>query len=74
MLYVGVLGAHWLLLRDLPHGTQWVLMLLAVTFATDTGAYVTGKLGVGITTPARFSGKRTRQPETFDAANHQLKN
>jgi phosphatidate cytidylyltransferase len=44
VLYTGVLGAHWLLLRNLPGGQSWILLVLAVTFATDTGAYAVGKL------------------------------
>ncbi|MSQ28903.1 MAG: phosphatidate cytidylyltransferase [Dehalococcoidia bacterium] len=44
VLYLGVLGAHWLLLRALPYGSMWVLVMLAATFAADTGAYTTGRL------------------------------
>lgn len=44
VLYLGVLGGHWLLLRNLEGGQRWVIVLLAVTFATDTGAYAVGKL------------------------------
>lgn len=44
VLYVGVLGAHLVLLRDVPHGQAWLVLLLAATFATDTGAYATGRL------------------------------
>lgn len=59
ILYLGVLGAHWLLLRNedfdaclLPScetggrsdGQLWVIVALATTFATDTGAYVAGRL------------------------------
>ncbi len=44
VLYVGVLGAHLVLLRLEPHGQWWLVLLLAVTFATDTGAYATGRL------------------------------
>jgi phosphatidate cytidylyltransferase len=44
VLYVGVLGAHWLLLRADEDGRTAVIVLLAVAFATDTGAYTTGKL------------------------------
>ena len=44
VLYVGVLGAHWLMLRNLDGGQRWVIVLLATTFATDTGAYAVGKL------------------------------
>lgn len=44
VLYVGVLGAHLVLLRNLPDGQQWLLVLVAATFATDTGAYAVGRL------------------------------
>ena len=44
VLYLSVLGAHWLLLRALPHGSLWMLVLLVTAFATDTGAYVAGRL------------------------------
>ena len=43
-LYAGVLGAHFMLLRNLDDGQRWVVLLLAVTFATDTGAYAVGRL------------------------------
>ena len=44
VVYVGVLGAHWVLLRGEADGRSWLLVLLAVTFATDTGAYAVGRL------------------------------
>jgi phosphatidate cytidylyltransferase len=44
VLYVGVLGAHLLLLRTLPDGRAWVAVLLGAAFATDTGAYAAGRL------------------------------
>lgn len=44
VLYVGVLGAHWLLLRNAPDGARWLAVLLGAAFATDTGAYATGHL------------------------------
>lgn len=44
VLYVAVLGAHLALLRLEPHGQAWLVLLLAVTFATDTGAYAVGRL------------------------------
>ena len=44
VLYVGALGAHFLLLRNLDEGQRWLLVLLAGTFATDTGAYAVGRL------------------------------
>jgi phosphatidate cytidylyltransferase len=42
--YPGVLGAHFVLLRGLTEGQTWLLVLLAATFATDTGAYAVGRL------------------------------
>lgn len=59
VLYIGVLGAHWLLLRNedfssclianceaggRSDGQLWVIVALATTFATDTGAYVAGRI------------------------------
>ena len=44
VLYVGVLGAHWPLLRILDDGQAWVVVALAATFATDSGAYAVGRL------------------------------
>ena len=44
VLYAGALGAHFVLLRNVDDGQRWLLVLLAVTFATDTGAYATGRL------------------------------
>lgn len=44
VLYVGVLGGHWLLLRNVEDGQRWVVVVLATTFSTDTGAYAVGKL------------------------------
>jgi phosphatidate cytidylyltransferase len=44
VLYVGVLGAHLILLRGVEDGQAWLVVLLAATFATDTGAYAIGRL------------------------------
>lgn len=44
VLYLGVLGAHWLVLRNEDAGQRWVVVALAATFATDTGAYAVGRL------------------------------
>ncbi len=41
--YAGGLLFHAPLLRNHETGMEWVLFLLAVTFATDTGAYFVGK-------------------------------
>ena len=44
VLYVGVLGSHFLLARNFIDGRDWLIVLLAITFATDTGAYAVGRL------------------------------
>jgi phosphatidate cytidylyltransferase len=43
-LYVGWLGSYFGLLRFGANGREWVLFLLFVTFASDTGAYAVGRL------------------------------
>ena len=59
--YIGVLGAHWLLLRGEPEGSSWPFVLLGVTIATDTGAYAIGKwLGRHPLAP-RISPGKTRE-------------
>jgi phosphatidate cytidylyltransferase len=42
--YVGWLGSYFGLLRFGNNGRDWVLFLLFVTFASDTGAYAVGRL------------------------------
>jgi len=42
-LYVA-LGAHLILLRGIEDGREWCIVLVATTFATDTGAYAVGRL------------------------------
>jgi phosphatidate cytidylyltransferase len=41
--YVGLLGAHLVLLRELPNGRDWAYLAVLSTFATDTAAYFTGR-------------------------------
>ncbi|GAB4572552.1 MAG: phosphatidate cytidylyltransferase [Anaerolineae bacterium] len=41
-LYLGWLGARLLMLRWLPDGQWWTLLVLFTTFAADTGAYAVG--------------------------------
>jgi phosphatidate cytidylyltransferase len=56
--YPGVLGAHFVLLRGLTEGQTWLVILLAATFATDTGAYAVGRLlGKHKLAPAISPGK-----------------
>jgi phosphatidate cytidylyltransferase len=42
-VYVGVLGAHIILLRFLPDGGSWLIIASAITACSDTGAYFVGK-------------------------------
>jgi len=44
VLYVAAPGAHLVLLRSTEQGVDWLLVVLAATFATDTGAYAIGRL------------------------------
>ena len=41
--YVGLLGAHLVLLREFENGRDWVYLAIFSTFAVDTFAYFTGK-------------------------------
>ena len=42
--YVGLLGAHLVLLREVENGRDWVYLAIFSTFAVDTFAYFTGKM------------------------------
>ncbi|MBU0946033.1 MAG: phosphatidate cytidylyltransferase [Proteobacteria bacterium] len=43
LLYIGFLGAHLLLLRELPQGNCWLLILTGITAGSDSGAYYCGR-------------------------------
>ena len=43
IIYVGLLGAHLVLLRELDDGRDWVYLAIFSTFAVDTFAYATGR-------------------------------
>ena len=43
VVYPGALLAHAPLLHALEQGREWIVLLLAVTFATDTAAYFVGR-------------------------------
>ncbi|TMB98920.1 MAG: hypothetical protein E6J42_04730 [Chloroflexi bacterium] len=43
IFYVGFLGAHFILLRDLDQGEEWVLLALFATFVADTAAFFAGR-------------------------------
>jgi phosphatidate cytidylyltransferase len=43
ILWVGFLGAHLLMIRQLPEGNYWLLILTGITAGSDSGAYYTGR-------------------------------
>ena len=42
LLYIGFLAAYLVKLRYLPEGGAWIVLLTAITAASDTGAYLAG--------------------------------
>ena len=44
VLYLGILLATFVLVRDTDQGREWFFLGLFATFAVDTGAYATGRL------------------------------
>jgi phosphatidate cytidylyltransferase len=56
--YVGFLGAHLVLLRELTDDGEWVFVAVFATFAADTAAYFVGRaIGSRQITPAISAGK-----------------
>ena len=43
LFYLGLLGAHLVMLRGLPEGAAWLIILSGITAGSDTGAYFCGK-------------------------------
>lgn len=43
VIYFGLLLNHFVALRNLPSGLQWLLLALLLTWITDTGAYFSGR-------------------------------
>ena len=57
-LYVGLLGAHIVLLRDLYNGRDWVYLTIFSTFAADTAAFFVGRtIGTRKLAPTISPGK-----------------
>jgi phosphatidate cytidylyltransferase len=57
-LYVGLLGSHIVLLRELYNGRDWVYLTLFGTFATDTFAFFVGRtIGTRKLAPTISPGK-----------------
>src|SRR3990172_8073771 len=58
LLYVGLLGSHMVLLRELDNGRDWVFLAVFGTFAADTSAYFVGRaIGRRKLAPAVSPGK-----------------
>lgn len=58
IFYIGFCGAHLILLRSLPEGIHWLLVLTAITVFSDTAAYYVGKkFGKTKLCPALSPGK-----------------
>jgi phosphatidate cytidylyltransferase len=52
-IYLGVAGAHFILIRQLNDGQWWLLLALAGTWLADSGAYLIGRrFGVHKMTPS----------------------
>ncbi len=60
-LYAGGLLFHAPLLRELDQGRDWVLFLLLVTFAADTGAFFVGSLFGRTALAPTISPSKTRE-------------
>ncbi len=43
VIYIGVLGVHFVLLRFLPDGGSWLIIASSITACSDTGAYFVGR-------------------------------
>ena len=57
--YIGFLGSHFVLLRDLDDGGEWVLLAVLGTWATDTFAYAAGRLFGRVKLVPRISPGKT---------------
>jgi phosphatidate cytidylyltransferase len=44
VIYISTLGSHFILINQINNGQNWIILMLGIVFATDTGAYTIGKL------------------------------
>lgn len=57
-IYLAWLGTHFVILRELPDGREWVLLVVLTVWITDTGAYFVGRtVGRHKLAPAISPGK-----------------
>jgi phosphatidate cytidylyltransferase len=59
LVYVGLPSAFLITLRALPQGFNWLVLVLALTWATDTFAYIGGRLWGRHKLAPRISPKKT---------------
>ena len=58
IMYLGWLASHYIALRSLEHGREWVIFALFSTFMSDTSAYFVGRaIGRHKMTPSISPGK-----------------
>lgn len=65
LLYIGLPCGFLLELRHWPHGLIWLLLVLALTWGTDTFAYVGGRLCGKTPLAPALSPKKTREGAVF---------
>lgn len=59
LIYLGWMGGHFMLLRDLPNGLWWTSLVLPAVWAADSGGYIAGRAwGKHLLAP-RLSPKKT---------------
>jgi phosphatidate cytidylyltransferase len=61
IIYIGWMLSHFIPLRELEDGRDWVLLLLFTTFATDTAAYFCGRAWGRHSLASAISPGKTRE-------------
>ncbi|MCC6801617.1 MAG: phosphatidate cytidylyltransferase [Anaerolineae bacterium] len=61
VLYLGLPTGCLIALRALPDGALWILLILCITWGTDTFAYIGGRLWGKTKLAPRLSPKKTRE-------------
>jgi len=60
IIYIGWLMSHFIPLRELEGGREWVLFVVLATFATDTTAFFVGKIWGRHSLAMKVSSGKTR--------------
>jgi phosphatidate cytidylyltransferase len=61
IIYIGWLMSHFIPLRELEGGREWVLFVVLATFATDTTAFFVGKMWGRHSLAMKVSSGKTRE-------------